>query len=547
MTVLCALVSILAAGSFTALPAGWVEGGRAAPSEPITLHIFLSHDAERVAKLTEHLHRVAEPASVQYGEWLNFDEVNALTTPANPGAVERWLAGAGITASQRRSSPAGDILALFVNVSVAEKLLPSAQYVELKHAERGLRIVRTAEFALPASLEGSVDFVAPTTRVPRVLAPLKRSAPAAETVAPPALRAMYGATRAKSRSPNNSFAVVGFLAQYFDPTDVAWFFSHYDRAVSSGDKIAVHGPNKPASSGEEATLDVSYGAAMAAGVPTTFWSTAGAQPGSDQNEPFAQWLSDLASDPAPPLVFSISYSDDEYTVNPAYAQRVSIELQKAGVRGISIISSSGDGGVGGTQPNNKCKHFLPTFPASSPYATAVGGTSASGGASSVFPSGGGFSNLFGRPAYQESAVAAYLAQGKSVKLPSAALFNSSGAAYPDVSLLAENFVLGQYKVPVPVSGTSCSTPAFAALVSLLNDVRLAAGKRSLGWLNPLLYAHADDGSFTDVVSGANPGCAVNSALGYLGTGFQASKGWDPATGLGTIVFDKWAAIVKALP
>ena len=98
-----------------------------------------------------------------------------------------------------------------------------------------------------------------------------------------------------------------------------------------------------------------------------------------------------------------------------------------------------------------------------------------------------------------------------------------------------------------MSGTSCSTPAFAALVSLLNDVRLAAGKRSLGWLNPLLYAHADDGSFTDVVSGVNPGCAVNSALGYLGTGFQASKGWDPATGLGTIVFDKWAAIVKALP
>lgn len=97
-----------------------------------------------------------------------------------------------------------------------------------------------------------------------------------------------------------------------------------------------------------------------------------------------------------------------------------------------------------------------------------------------------------------------------------------------------------------MSGTSCSTPAFAALVSLLNDIRLTAGKSSLGWLNPLLYAHATDG-FTDVVSGANPGCAVNSAVGYLGTGFRASKGWDPTTGLGTIIFDKWAAIVKALP
>jgi|TARA_B110000208_G_C11719977_1_gene412467 tripeptidyl-peptidase-1 len=193
---------------------------------------------------------------------------------------------------------------------------------------------------------------------------------------------------------------------------------------------------------------------------------------------------------------------------------------------------------------------LPTFPASSPFVTAVGGTAATASgptASAVFPSGGGFSNLFPQPAYQAIPVAQYLAKGAAVKLPSGTLFNSSGkaAAYPDVALLAENFVLSQYKVPVPVSGTSCSTPAFAALVALLNSERLAAGKPSLGYLNPLLYANP--GAFTDVVKGSNPGCAVNPSVGYLGTGFECAAGWDPLTGLGTPLFKKWQAIVSALP
>ena len=52
--------------------------------------------------------------------------------------------------------------------------------------------------------------------------------------------------------------------------------------------------------------------------------------------------------------------------------------------------------------------------------------------------------------------------------------------YPDLALHAENFVLTQYKVNVPVSGTSCSAPTFGGFVALLNDVRLQAGKSPLG-------------------------------------------------------------------
>jgi len=38
-----------------------------------------------------------------------------------------------------------------------------------------------------------------------------------------------------------------------------------------------------------------------------------------------------------------------------------------------------------------------------------------------------------------------------------------------------------------VDGTSCSSPTFAAMISLLNDIRLKNGKPTLGYLNPLIY------------------------------------------------------------
>ena len=62
------------------------------------------------------------------------------------------------------------------------------------------------------------------------------------------------------------------------------------------------------------------------------------------------------------------------------------------------------------------------------------------------------------------------------------------------------------------------------MVSLLNDARIAAGLPSLGFLNPWLYAKGFKG-LNDIVAGKNPGCGTN--------GFEAVKGWDPITGLGT--------------
>ncbi len=82
--------------------------------------------------------------------------------------------------------------------------------------------------------------------------------------------------------------------------------------------------------------------------------------------------------------------------------------KQLGVRGFSILFASGDSGAG---CNSGKTSFVPNFPASSPYVTAVGGTVlAKHGLleDGNYISGGGFSNVFAQPSYQVRALHAIL-------------------------------------------------------------------------------------------------------------------------------------------
>ena len=128
-----------------------------------------------------------------------------------------------------------------------------------------------------------------------------------------------------------------------------------------------------------------------------------------------------------------------------------------------------------------------------------------------------------RPAYQDRAVSAYLATlGDSLTVP----YNKSGRGYPDISAQGQSFATVWNGTLVRLDGTSASTPAASAVISLVNDALIATGKPPLGFLNPWLYANGYKG-FTDVTSGSAPGCNT--------TGFPAVKGWDAVTGFGTPV------------
>lgn len=236
---------------------------------------------------------------------------------------------------------------------------------------------------------------------------------------------------------------------------------------------------------------------------------------------------------------STSYSDNEDTIDPAYLAATELLIMQLGARGVSMLHASGDGGVAGTQagvqPCGGARPFLPTWPASSPWVTAVGSTDTTFAKASGF-SGGGFSNVHAAPPYQAAAIAAYK-KTAGAALPPAARYNQTGRGIPDVAAVGEYFSIVVNGRVESVAGTSCSTPAFAGVVALLNDARVAAGKKPLGFLNQIFYAHPE--VFTDIEKGSNPGCGTN--------GFPAVAGYDPVTGLGAPKYAALRALAMSLP
>lgn len=129
--------------------------------------------------------------------------------------------------------------------------------------------------------------------------------------------------------------------------------------------------------------------------------------------------------------------------------------------------------------------------------TAVGGTRPTdgfpnpGSEEAVALSSGGFSNYWPMPSWQSDAVAEYLATDG---LPSVTErgYNVSGRAVPDISMQAEDFCVSPFGCSV--AGTSCASPTAAGIIALLNDLRLQAGKSTLGFLNNFLYQNSGTSS-----------------------------------------------------
>jgi len=243
----------------------------------------------------------------------------------------------------------------------------------------------------------------------------------------------------------------------------------------------------------------------------------------------------------------MSYGSIEVEEDPNDMNRFDAEAQKLGARGLSIIISSGDDGVANFLARNDPSScgFSPSFPATSPSVTALGATQGpeygggpeivcSSGTGGLITSGGGFSTVFAQPSYQSAVVNQYL--DSSVQLPPSSMYNGAGRGYPDVSLVGHNFLVVIGGQLYQVSGTSCTAPTFAGMVSLINDARLNAGKSPLGFLNPALY-QMDSSAYNDILVGLNNCCVGSPPAVCCQYGFYATSGWDPTTGFGSVNFN----------
>jgi len=247
-----------------------------------------------------------------------------------------------------------------------------------------------------------------------------------------------------------------------------------------------------------------------------------------------------------PKVISNSYGDEEQTVPEDFAVQVCNLIGMLGLRGVTVIHSSGDEGVGASclSSDGTTPQFNPIFPATCPYVTSVGGTVSFEPEVAWDGSSGGFSFYFAQPWYQKDAIAQYLTNVSTETIEFYSQYvNFSGRGFPDTSAhsVDPDYTIFELDAITPNGGTSAAAPVTAAIVALLNDARLRAGLPQLGFLNPLLYSGGYKG-FTDITSGFSIGCNGNDTQTGAPTpgaavinppvSWNATVGWDPVTGWG---------------
>lgn len=198
-------------------------------------------------------------------------------------------------------------------------------------------------------------------------------------------------------------AINDFLGEINNRSDARIYLENFRPGAVAGasefKQVSVHGGNLQqtpetkkqlkAGTGLEGNLDIQTVLGITWPMQATAYSTGGKPPfipdafeTTDENEPYLFWLQYILKQPFVPQTISNSYADDEQTVPESYAKLVCSLFAQLGARGVSVFFGSGDGGVSGVQNPGACKSnvngkkiFVPTFPASCPYVTTVGGKS----------------------------------------------------------------------------------------------------------------------------------------------------------------------------
>ena len=511
------------------------------------------------------LHEVSDPDSPKFGQHVSFEAMKELVYDAKAlETIHAFLDKHGVAQNARVVSPNGEWVEVTADVATIEKMF-NAEFHVFASAERKTKITRSFAHTIPAELSEAVHVVNGISNFPMYRKKTNILAVEAKRSTEQGAGGMYPQLIFKTyRLPNETDAtskadmgVFEALGQSYSDDDLAAFQQQYNLPRQKIAKIV--GPNDPSSCSDdpnncvEATLDVEYIMAMAQGAPMTYWSIA-----DENGDIFLEWAKAVAKVATPAQVFSISYGGPEHLQDQGDMQQFSVEVCKMGLRGMTVFVASGDDGVAGYEARgdkSKCG-FFPEYPANVPYVTTVGATMGPAlnpprdemvcmsNKGSIITSGGGFSLVFPQPSWQTQAVQTYLSTGPNI--PPKNMYGT-GRAYPDVASLgnAYNIVVGGQWFQV--SGTSAASPVFCGMIALINGNREAAGKSSIGYLNPILYK-VDKSVYNDVTDGINNCCAGGqSAPTCCKYGFTATKGWDPATGWGSLDYPLFAQAVGNLP
>jgi tripeptidyl-peptidase I len=477
------------------------------------------------------------PGSAKYQQHMSAAELRELVagTPEAVAAAERFLSGQAGVKNQKTFATRDVVSAVVERTSpVAAALGLTAGMFEASQLRRSVEV--------PAALRDVVERItvvppAPAKGQRRPKAHYPAKAKAGGPLPFPGTAQTPGSIKTRYNVPAYDVpatAVQGvgeFQQSYFKSSWMSTFSERYGLPVPD---IKIKGPNAPSSDDIEGTLDLEYITGIAQGA-TTWWISSNDTGPDPFNIDFAWWCEEASNLSPMPTVVSLSWGigENNYVGNYGVLIADNDAFRKLGLLGVTVFAASGDTGPG-SRGYNSCTRFDPGWPATSPYLTAVGATyalSASDAETSVSFSGGGFSDVFPTPSWQQAAVTKYLTT--AANLPAATFYNASGRGFPDVAALGTNFMVygeDQYGQEgwMPVSGTSCASPTFAAVITRVNALRVASGKATLGFLNPTIYQLGKVGN--DVTNGTSedPDC-----YGFDYKGFPTAAGWDAVSGLGT--------------
>jgi tripeptidyl-peptidase-1 len=384
------------------VPNGWSEVDTPSQSAQLTLQVALAH--QNLDQLESKLAAVSMPESATYGKYLDVDDVNAIFGPskASTDAVQSWLKSNGVTDYTAQ----GGSIWFQTNVSTANSLL-STEFKTYSDATGSTKL-RALQYSIPESLVPHVDLVSPTTFFGQTIAmratKSQMAAPVAKLASrdvpasckgtvvyenrtfnifqPDCLRTQYNVNDYTPKvSSGSKIAFGSFLNQSASYDDLALFEEHFNfpsqnfSVVLINDGVNTQPP--PLADDGEANLDVQNIVSIAHPLPITEYITGGGAPyfpdpvepagTPDENEPYLPYYEYLLSktNSELPQVITNSYGDEEQTVPESYAVRVCNLIGLMGLRGISILESSGDEGVGAScQAINSTDtpQFNPIFP-----------------------------------------------------------------------------------------------------------------------------------------------------------------------------------------
>jgi kumamolisin len=331
-------------------------------------------------------------------------------------------------------------------------------------------------------------------------------------------------------SVNGSGQKIGIVIDTFpaasDLTEF-WQDNGIPQSLNNIEEVQVVSGTLPSPSGEE-TLDAEWSSGTASGAKVRIYATTDLA-FVHLDQAYQTIINEL---PAQPALHQVSLSfglGETYMPADEMATDDQYFAAMAGA-GISVFVSSGDGGSS-PGPNGSGDNSGPVqveSPANDPNVTGVGGTSlilnvstgAVSGESAWYYGGGGISQFFARPSWQNG-----------TGVPSGAT-----RLVPDVSLAADPntgaFLILNGQL-IRVGGTSWAAPTWAGFCAMINQSRANVGLHSAGLLGPKIYPLNGTNSFRDITTGSNGPDGI----------YNAGPGYDLCTGLGV---PRVATLIQAI-